>query len=80
MVEKGVVIGEMRPEQQIPGGNDSQKYKGNSKSKGKDWWAFVVSHPSDKNKRVARMGHPRWFEWTGRATAGASASLSMMDF
>ena len=24
----------------------------------KDWLAFVVSHPSDKNNRVARVGHP----------------------
>jgi hypothetical protein len=26
---------------------------------GKGWVGFVVSHPCDKNKDVARMGHPR---------------------
>ena len=40
MVEKGVVIGEMRVGQQIPSGNDRQK----SKCKSNDWLAFVVSH------------------------------------
>ena len=61
MVEKRAVIGEMVDEQQIPGGNDSQKCKGNSKSRGNDSRAFAVSHSSDRDKYVARMGHPRLF-------------------
>jgi hypothetical protein len=38
----------------------SRKDKG--KNKRNDWVAFVVSHPGDKDKYVARIGHPLlWF-------------------
>jgi hypothetical protein len=81
MVEKGVVIGEMGVEQQIPDGNDRKKSKGNGKAstgrhdkkkckgKGNDTGRFVVFHPSHKNKCVARMGHPRWFLSPGKTIA-----------
>ena len=48
-------------------GKSKSKCKGNGKSKSKcngksnDWLGFVVSHPSDKNNGVARMGHPLLF-------------------
>jgi len=74
LVEKGAVIGEIRGflgwrrrEQQIPRGNDRKKSKG----KGNDRLALVVSHPSDRDKYVARMGHPRLFLSPGKRTARA---------
>ena len=37
------------------------------------WWSFkteagvgfVQAHPSDKNKDVARVGHPKFIHWVG---------------
>ena len=43
-----------RREKQIPEGMTDKKSKGNGNSN--DGLAFVVSHPSRKNKSAARMG------------------------
>jgi hypothetical protein len=37
--------------------------KGNDNNKGNDGLAFVETHPSHKNKDVARMGHPEDSLW-----------------
>ena len=37
---------------------------------------FVVSHPSNKNKGVARMGHPTFVLRTGYPTAVTRIGLS----
>jgi hypothetical protein len=65
LVEKGVVIGEMRDEQQIPLGNERKK----SKNKGKALRGLVVSHPCPNGGRG--VGHPVlfWGEEKGREGA-----------
>ena len=50
LVEKGVVIGEMRDEQQIPLGNERKK----SKNKGKALRGWVVSHPCPNGGETGR--------------------------
>lgn len=71
MVENVVAIGEMRAEQQISVGNDRKNGKG--KSNGAR--GVAVSHPSDKDKYVARMGHPRWFSWPKKSNRGCDGLL-----
>ena len=39
------------------------------------WFGFEVSHPSDKNNDVARMGHPAPAVGEKEANAGPSTSL-----
>ena len=68
MVENVVAIGEMRAEQQISVGNDRKNGKG--KSNGAR--GVAVSHPSHKDKYVARMGHHVGFHGRRKATAGVT--------
>src|ERR1700735_201229 len=42
----------------------------------KPWWAGVLSHPCDKNKDVARMGHPRIVANSQTAKARTTAGPS----
>jgi hypothetical protein len=40
------------------------------------WFAFVVSHPSDKNNDVRWMGHPQFHRpWVGEAGGRLKQSL-----
>jgi hypothetical protein len=55
LVEKGVVIGEIRDEQQIPLGNDRKK----SKNKGNDLGGWVF--PTRVPRAGTQVGHPVWF-------------------